>query len=82
VRQKENDMCDEMKPTGVRGLVQFRLRNGYTGVLAVNRIANCFPRKEGGVRLFVEDQAKPILLDLSVEQVMAALQAAEGGGHA
>jgi hypothetical protein len=71
-----------MKPTGIRGFVQFRLRNGYTGMFAVNKIANVFPRKEGGTRLFVEDQAKPILLDLSVEQVMAALVAAQGDDHA
>lgn len=73
---------DELKPTGIAGFVQFRLRNGYQGMLAVNKIANVFPRQEGGTRLFIEDQTKPILLDLSVEYVMAALQAAGRGGHA
>ena len=82
MRPKGTDMYDEIKPTGIRGFVQFRLRNGYSGMLAISRITNCFPRKEGGVRLFIDGEMKPILLDLSVEQVMAALQAAQGGGHA
>jgi len=69
---------DRVEPA-VGGFLEVVLRSGWRGLFAVAEIASVKPRGEGGTAIFIKRVDRPLLVNVTVEHVIDAMEGAADG---